>query len=134
MNFGKLKILENISFEVKEGEFISIVGPSGCGKTTLLHLIQGFTKQSSGIIKTQGKKGFVFQDHNLFPWKTIKENIEIKNNIKKDVDTLLDSVGLRQFQDFYPNKVSEGMTLNKMSTGSGGTGELSLSIAIGCSG
>lgn len=109
VNFGKLKVLKNISFNVKEKEFISIVGPSGCGKTTLLHLIQGFIKQSNGIIKTRGKKGFVFQEHNLFPWKTIKENIEIKNKNKKEVGVILDNVGLKQFQHYYPGVVSEGM-------------------------
>jgi len=107
-SFGMLKVLDNISFTVKENEFISIVDPSGCGKTTLLHLIQGFTKPTSGIIKTYGKKGFVFQDHNLFPWKTIKENIEIRNN-SKNINHILKNIGLKPFSDYYPNQVSEGM-------------------------
>ncbi len=109
MSFGKLKVLDNISFSVKENEFISIIGPSGCGKTTLLHLIQGFTKQTKGFIKTHGKKGFVFQDHNLFPWKTIQENIEIRNNTKQKIDVILENVGLKPFSDYYPSQVSEGM-------------------------
>jgi len=107
MDYKRLKVLDNISFDIKESEFVSIVGPSGCGKTTLLYLIQGFIKQKKGIIRTYGKKGFVFQDHNLFPWKTIKENIGISQNV--DIYPILEHIGLNNFKDYYPNQVSEGM-------------------------
>jgi NitT/TauT family transport system ATP-binding protein len=109
MSFGKLRVLHNISFNVKENEFVSIVGPSGCGKTTLLYIIQGLIKQTSGTIRSLGKKGFVFQDHNLFPWKTIKENISINSNKQSNIDLILENIGLRDFCDFYPDQVSEGM-------------------------
>lgn len=116
-NYGKLKVLDNISFNVNEGEFISIIGPSGCGKTTLLYLIQRFIHQSSGRIEAYGRKGFVFQDHNLFPWKTIEENIKIgpinQGKSKKVVDSITNSIlkeiGLFSFKGYYPHQISEGM-------------------------
>ncbi len=115
--FGTLCVLKNISFNVLEGEFISIIGPSGCGKTTLLHLIQGFSEQSSGSIETYGEKGFVFQDHSLFPWKTVKENIEVgpinkgknKDVIRKITKSLIKEINLKGFENHYPNQISEGM-------------------------
>ena len=109
MRFGKLRVLSDISFEVKENEFVSIIGPSGCGKTTLLYLIQGLVKQTSGDVISEGRKGFVFQDHNLFPWKTIKENILIGPNKQSNVDFILKNFGLEEFSNFYPEQVSEGM-------------------------
>lgn len=107
--FNQLKVLEDISFNIKQNEFVSIIGQSGCGKTTLLYLIQGFIKQNYGVIETYGKKGFVFQDHNLFPWKTIKQNIEISNKKNPHIKSILINIGLEKFQDYYPNQVSEGM-------------------------
>lgn len=109
MSFGKLRVLSNISFNVKENEFVSIIGPSGCGKTTLLYIIQGLIKQTSGEVISSGKKGFVFQDHNLFPWKTIKENILISSNRKSNIDLILEHMDLSNFSNFYPSQVSEGM-------------------------
>ncbi|MBI2549406.1 ATP-binding cassette domain-containing protein [Candidatus Woesearchaeota archaeon] len=109
MNFGELRVLSDISFTIKENEFASIIGPSGCGKTTLLYLIQGLIKQTSGEIISVGKKGFVFQDHNLFPWKTIKENILIGPNEQSNIDLILEKIDLERFSDFYPSQVSEGM-------------------------
>lgn len=109
MSFGKLRVLSDISFNIKENELVSIIGPSGCGKTTLLYIIQGLIKPTSGEIITTGKKGFVFQDHNLFPWKTIKENILIGSNKVSNIDLILENIGLKSFSDFYPSQVSEGM-------------------------
>ncbi len=109
MCFGKLRVLSDIFFNIKENEFVSIIGPSGCGKTTLLYIIQGLIKQTSGEIISVGKKGFVFQDHNLFPWKTIKENILIGSNNLSNIDLILKNMGLSKFSNFYPSQVSEGM-------------------------
>src|SRR3989338_2869944 len=109
-NYGNLCVLKDISLNVNESEFVSVIGPSGCGKTTLLYLIQGFAEKSAGTIKVNGKKGFVFQDHNLFPWKTVKENIEIaplnqglnKSEAEKISKGLLKEVGLENFGNHYP--------------------------------
>jgi NitT/TauT family transport system ATP-binding protein len=114
--FGDKVILEGISFSVNKGEFVSVIGPNGCGKTVLLHMIQGFQDSSEGSIETKGKTGFVFQDHNLFPWKTVKENIEIgpintgnKDAAEKISKRLLKEFNLAGFVDYYPNQLSEGM-------------------------
>jgi len=116
-NHGKLIIIDGISFDVQKNEFLSIIGPSGCGKTTLLYMIQGFTKKTSGRIEVNGKKGFVFQDNNLFPWKTVKENIEVgplnkgisKRQTKKIVSDLIKEFGIEGFENNYPHQISEGM-------------------------
>jgi len=105
-NFDTLQIIDKISFMIVEGEFVSIVGPSGCGKTTLLHLIHQFIQPTKGIVKTIGKMGIVFQDHNLFPWRTVKDNVTIGLKIKADI---LKEVGLWDFKDHYPHQISEGM-------------------------
>ena len=116
-NYGNLCVLKDISLNVNESEFVSIIGPSGCGKTTLLYLIQGFTKKSSGIIKVDGKLGFIFQDHNLFPWKTVKENISVgpinkgksKNEVEQVTNFILNEIMLYKFGNSYPHQISEGM-------------------------
>ena len=101
-----LQIIDKLSFAISEGEFVSIVGPSGCGKTTLLHLVHQFIQPTNGSVKTIGKIGIVFQDHNLFPWRTIGENVTIGLNIKPNI---LKKLGLWDFRDHYPHQISEGM-------------------------
>ena len=116
-SFGEIKVLDNISFNVLDKEFVSIVGPSGCGKTTLLYLTREFLDDYGGEINILGKNGFVFQDHNLFPWKTVKENIEVgpinkgksKCEAEKITNDLLKEVNLGEFKDHYPPQISEGM-------------------------
>jgi len=114
--FGKFSVLEGISFEVYGGQFVSIVGPSGCGKTSLLYLIQGFTEKDEGKIETDGRTGFIFQEHNLFPWKTVKDNIMIgplnngkKNEAEKITNEILKEINLFEFKDYYPHQISGGM-------------------------
>ncbi|MFC1753965.1 ATP-binding cassette domain-containing protein, partial [Thermoproteota archaeon] len=115
--YGTLNVLKDISFDVKEKEFVSIVGQSGCGKTTLLYLIEGFLEKEKGKISVKGKTGFVFQEHNLFPWKTVKENIMegllnqrlCKDEAGKIVGELLKDMSLSEFGDYYPYQISDGM-------------------------
>ena len=84
---GETQALKNISFEVKENEFIAIVGPSGCGKTTILSLIAGILKPSSGeIIKNDDGEnfiGYMFQRDHLFEWRTIWQNVILGLEIQK---------------------------------------------------
>lgn len=124
-NKKNLTAVKNVSFNVKENEFLCLIGPSGCGKTTILNAIAGFIKPSKGkvllngmhIIKPIKNIGIVFQNHALFPWKTVKENIELGPKIndvsKKEIDRIanhyLELTGLTKFKGYYPHELSEGM-------------------------
>jgi NitT/TauT family transport system ATP-binding protein len=117
--------LEDISFQVMRGEFLVIVGQSGCGKSTLLRIIQGLDKPSSGRISTPGGSGpasgarsaFVFQQDSLFPWRTVMQNVqfglELSHGITQDTELktreLIELVGLKGFEDHYPDELSGGM-------------------------
>ncbi len=117
---GEIKAIDNVSFDVNENEFISIVGPSGCGKSTLLSILAGTTKKSSGQIKWLDQNtriGYMLQTDCLFPWRTILENtligLEITNSLteenKQYVINLLNTYGLKDFINKYPDSLSGGM-------------------------
>ncbi|NBP93194.1 MAG: ABC transporter ATP-binding protein, partial [Burkholderiaceae bacterium] len=111
--------------DVNTNEFVSILGHSGCGKTTLLNLIAGFEKPSSGRIECAGKevkepgaeRAMVFQDYALFPWLTVRDNIAFGLNLKKmdsglinqKVEHFANLVGLGAFVESYPHQLSGGM-------------------------
>lgn len=113
--------LEDINFEVKPSEFISIIGPSGCGKSTLLKIIGNLEKPTGGqILYRDGQNqemGFVFQDSVLLPWKNVRQNAEFPLVIKKKttpenekkLDQLLELAGLSEFKDALPRELSGGM-------------------------
>lgn len=121
----KLRVLDNISFQVKDGEFVAIFGPNGCGKTTLLNILSGIDKPSFGdvVINQKNPKdckiGFVFQNYNesMLPWRTIEENIglaleaqHINGKKKKQItEHLLKKVGLFEHKDKYFYELSGGM-------------------------
>jgi len=102
---GEIEALKNISFDVKEGEYISIIGPSGCGKSTLLSIIAGLENKTSGEIYVDGKIGYMLQKDNLLEWRTIYKNVLLgleiqKSNTdenKKYVEELLKKYGLYEF-------------------------------------
>ena len=116
---GVVIAIEDISLEIKDGEYLSIVGPSGCGKSTLLNIIGGIDTKSSGEIKMKNntKIGYMLQNDCLFPWLNILDNcllgLKIKNNLNKDnikyVEELLDTYGLGDFKRKYPSSLSGGM-------------------------
>ncbi len=114
---GEIEALKDINFDVKEGEYISIIGPSGCGKSTLLSIIAGLENKTSGEINVDGKIGYMLQKDNLLEWRTIYKNVllglEIQNTNtpenKKYVDELLKKYGLYEFKDKYPKQLSGGM-------------------------
>jgi len=131
MTYGKEKkqveALENVGLSIEPGEFFSIVGPSGCGKTTVLKLIGGLLKPTSGRIAIDGRPvqdarknrefGFVFQTPALLPWRNVMQNVLLPlevigentpTNRKKAFD-LLDFMGLSKFLDSYPSALSGGM-------------------------
>ena len=114
---GEIEALKNINFNVKEGEYISIIGPSGCGKSTLLSIIAGLESKTVGDIDIRGKIGYMLQKDNLLEWRTIYKNVllglEIQKSLttenKKYVEDLLKKYGLYEFKDKYPKQLSGGM-------------------------
>lgn len=118
---GETKVLTNISFAVKRGEFVSIVGPSGCGKSTLLSLLSGMLKPEEGEIiftdSTPPQMGYMLQRDHLLNWRTIYQNtilgLEINKLLTKEnidyVNTLIDEYGLSDFKNKKPNELSGGM-------------------------
>ncbi|MDO8626934.1 MAG: ABC transporter ATP-binding protein [Candidatus Diapherotrites archaeon] len=116
-----LGVLDDVSFNVNDNEFVSIVGQSGCGKTTLLRLLAGLEKPNKGQISIKNNSenplGVVFQNYSCFPWLTVKQNIEFgleMTKVSKDertaiVSELLSIVDLENFANYYPNKLSGGM-------------------------
>jgi NitT/TauT family transport system ATP-binding protein len=122
---SQLVVLEHLSFDVLDKEFVCILGSSGCGKTTLLRLIAGLDEAREGSIVLDGEKmtgpspkvGFVFQEYSLFPWRNVIDNIafglEMKGIPKEEryrtAERYLDLVNLSQFRTSYPSELSGGM-------------------------
>jgi len=114
---GEIEALKNISFDIKEGEYISIIGPSGCGKSTLLSIISGLENKSSGEIYIDGKIGYMLQKDNLLEWRTIYKNVLLGLEIQKEntlenreyVEKLLKKYELYEFKEKYPAQLSGGM-------------------------
>src|SRR6056297_1246813 len=126
-NFGELEVLKDVSFEVQQGEVISIIGPSGSGKSTLLRSLIGLEEINSGELFIEGisvlksgkkayeKMGMVFQGFNLFPHKTVMGNLieapivvkgEKKSKAETRAEALLKKVGLYDKKNSYPAQLS----------------------------
>lgn len=111
--------LDDISFDVYENEFITIVGPSGCGKSTILSILAGLTNKSSGevIFHKDITIGYMLQDDSLFNWRSILDNcligLEVTGKLnEKNIEyviSLLKTYGLYEFKDKYPTSLSGGM-------------------------
>ncbi len=124
-NKEEIKAVNDISFNVEDGDLVSIIGPSGCGKTTLLRIISGLEQPSTGKIFLRGKEierpygqvGLIFQEYALFPWRTVIDNIdfglEIKKVPKKKRKEMarfyLNKFNLDGFENKYPKELSGGM-------------------------
>lgn len=124
-HFGDLKVLEDVSFDIKKGEFVCIVGPTGCGKTTFLNLLTKLIEPTKGEILIDGEPAnpekhnlaFVFQEPSTFPWLTAEENIGFGLDIKKvdekykksQVDKIINILGLEKFRKAYPHEMSMSM-------------------------
>jgi NitT/TauT family transport system ATP-binding protein len=123
--FNDLAVLNDITVDIRKGEFISIVGPSGCGKTTFLRIVGGLETASSGQVRLDdriidgpgGDRGFVFQQDNLLPWRTVLGNVMVGPQIggyagketSAKARKLLGLVGLAGFEKYYPRQLSGGM-------------------------
>jgi NitT/TauT family transport system ATP-binding protein len=115
-SFDTLEVLRDLSIEVSQGEFVAIVGPSGCGKTTLLNLLSGFDRPTSGVVERKGESRMVHQQDGLFPWQTVSENIALglqhvknKEERQQQVRELLGLIRLEGFANSYPHQLSGGM-------------------------
>ena len=115
-DYDGVAVLQDLSLSVSPGELVVLVGPSGCGKTTLLNILSGFLKPSSGAVQTAGLLRTVYQQDGLFPWLTVKENIAMglrtmkdKGHKEKELQELLELIHLENFGDHYPHQLSGGM-------------------------
>jgi len=130
--FQTIVAVDDYSMEIQEGEFVSIIGPSGCGKSTLIRLLDDIIKPTSGNIYIDGtltdyrrrmdkdtlrRIGFIFQQPNMLPWYTVRENVALPLKIfklrgeqwEKRVDDLMEMVGLTKYANAYPVEISGGM-------------------------
>ncbi|MFW9788396.1 MAG: ABC transporter ATP-binding protein [Candidatus Thorarchaeota archaeon] len=120
----EIHVLDDISFDVHEGELLGIVGPSGCGKTTLLKIIAGLLEPDEGQVfidkeevhTGHNRVGYIFQQESLFPWRTVRQNIQFGLEIAKvdpdemntRVDEIIKIVGMEDLEDNYPHEISGG--------------------------
>jgi NitT/TauT family transport system ATP-binding protein len=127
---GSLEAIRDVSFDVTEGEIVSLIGPSGCGKSTILNMIANLVEPTSGeIIHLEGigtefRIGYVFQESRLLPWRSVLDNITFglegahgmtygkaqnKENLREVARRYIDLVGLTGFESSYPYELSGGM-------------------------
>ncbi len=121
-----LDAVRGVNFAVKRAEFVTVIGPSGCGKTTVLNVVAGLVKATSGEVLVDGKpvtgpdpdRAVVFQDYALLPWRTVAENVrfglEMQPRFKgvnatDRIQGAIDQVGLGGFEQSYPRELSGGM-------------------------
>ncbi|WP_263385182.1 ABC transporter ATP-binding protein [Granulicella arctica] len=117
------RVLDNISLDVADGEFLCILGPSGCGKSTLLNIMAGFLSPTSGTVLASGntvhgpdpRRIFVFQERGVFPWLTVEGNIGFglsglaRKEQSQRIAHYVELVGLKGFENSYPSDLSGGM-------------------------
>ncbi len=122
---SQVEAVKNVSLNVQPGEFVSLIGPSGCGKSSMLSIVAGFSKPTTGIATLDGaaikkpgsERGVVFQQYSLFPWLTVRKNVEFGLRMAgvaaskrlTSARTLLGLAGLLQFENHYPDQLSGGM-------------------------
>jgi NitT/TauT family transport system ATP-binding protein len=122
---GRFEVLHDVSLSAEPGEFICLLGPSGCGKSTLLGALAGHLRVARGTLRLDGadiagpdpERGLVFQQHTLFPWKTVLDNVAYGLKMKgvdratreHEARMLIERVGLAGFERRYPRELSGGM-------------------------
>jgi len=124
---GRMRVLDHISLDIQQGEFVSIIGPSGCGKTTLMSMLAGFVQPTAGQVLLDGKpvvgpgpdRGVMFQEYGVFPWLTVRQNIAFGLSLQANrhlaherdqiVSRYLNLMHLTDFAAHYPKHLSGGM-------------------------
>lgn len=124
---GPMRVLDGVSFDIHDGEFVSIIGPSGCGKTTLMNIVGGFVTPSSGQVLLDGEpvkgpgpdRGVIFQEYGVFPWLSVRQNIEFGLKLSASkvpaseraeiTQRYMALMGLTDFADHFPKHLSGGM-------------------------
>ncbi len=124
---GPMRVLDGVSLDIRQGEFVSIIGPSGCGKTTLMNMLAGFVQPSEGRVLLDGQpvagpgpdRGVIFQEYGVFPWLTVRQNIAFglrlaanrtpKSEHAAIVERYMRLMGLADFADHHPKHLSGGM-------------------------
>jgi NitT/TauT family transport system ATP-binding protein len=116
--FDALRVIDDLSFTIRDGQILGIVGPSGVGKTTILKLITGIVRPDDGTVSiAPGKVGYVFQEPRLLPWRTARGNVVValralgmsKAEARDAATQWLQRVGLAGFEDYHPAELSGGM-------------------------
>lgn len=118
-SYGSLRVLEDVSLSLLEGEIVSIFGPSGCGKTTILNIVAGIISPDNGRVRVaEGKRiGYVFQEPRLIPWKNVEENILFvqknyslaEKSAREIREKLIDLAEMKDFAHSFPSELSGGM-------------------------
>jgi NitT/TauT family transport system ATP-binding protein len=124
---GKLRVVDDVSYDIHDGDFIAVIGPSGCGKTTMMSMLAGFQKPTTGKVLFDGhpvkgpgpERGVIFQEYGVFPWLTVKQNIAFGLQLNANHVALserdqicehyLALMGLTDFANSYPKHLSGGM-------------------------
>ena len=124
---GRLNVVEKVSYDINDGDFIAVIGPSGCGKTTMMSMLAGFQKPTTGNVLFDGRpvagpgpeRGVIFQEYGVFPWLTVKQNIAFGLTLKANhvstaernaiCEHYLGLMGLSDFANSYPKHLSGGM-------------------------
>src|SRR5688572_18439277 len=124
---GALRVVDDVSYVIRDREFVSVIGPSGCGKTTMMNMVAGFMQPSVGQVLLDGTpiagpgpdRGVIFQEYGVFPWLTVKDNIAF--GLKLDANRAsaaeresicaryMSLMGLADFADAWPKTLSGGM-------------------------
>ena len=120
-------MVDDVSYDIHDGDFIAVIGPSGCGKTTMMSMLAGFQKPTTGEVLFDGnpvkgpgpERGVIFQEYGVFPWLTVKENIAFGLKLKANhvpakeqhqiCEHYLALMGLSDFANSYPKHLSGGM-------------------------
>jgi len=124
---GALRVVDDVSYEIADGEFVAVIGPSGCGKTTMMNMVAGFMQPTRGRVLLDGEpiagpgpdRGVIFQEYGVFPWLTVKDNIAFGLQLaanraapaERDAicDRYMRLMGLTEFADAWPKMLSGGM-------------------------